>query len=336
LERANCCAGAEMYDQQIGPLWEVIGCSMRGASHLRSGLPNQDAIRWDLTYGPTGTSIGLAVADGHGSKKSFRSDRGSRFAVRVVADLLAEFQRGQGRKPNLSEIQRSIQIDLTRLIVQKWEESVDADWQSDPLRPEEAELLSSTERASVDANRLLAYGSTLLFVLLTPEYTLYLQLGDGEILTVDATGRIERPLPADDRQFANETVSLCSPGGIGGKRRSLTEQVGAWGDFRMRLVPTVSTDLPALILVTTDGYPNSSRTDADFMKVVAELLDIIRTEGLDYVRRELPGWLEEASRNGSGDDVTVGLIIGPGARLRNESSPPQTVTETLPNHEEST
>ncbi|MFM7713741.1 MAG: protein phosphatase 2C domain-containing protein, partial [Microcystis sp.] len=58
--------------------WRCIGESVKGASHVRSGLPNQDAIRWFPESG-IGLPLILAVSDGHGSAKSFRSDRGSRF-----------------------------------------------------------------------------------------------------------------------------------------------------------------------------------------------------------------------------------------------------------------
>src|SRR5206468_9019924 len=44
--------------------WRVAGASRRGSAHVRSGLPNQDAIKyWASTDGNTAV---LAVADGHG------------------------------------------------------------------------------------------------------------------------------------------------------------------------------------------------------------------------------------------------------------------------------
>jgi hypothetical protein len=64
-------------------------------------------------------------------------------------------------------------------------------------------------RRLVEANPHLAYGATSLSFLLTPTYALYLQLGDGEMVTVSESGKIGHPLPEDSRLLANETTSLC-------------------------------------------------------------------------------------------------------------------------------
>jgi hypothetical protein len=37
--------GARMMDEEHKAEWRVLGKSIRGASHVRTGLPNQDAIR---------------------------------------------------------------------------------------------------------------------------------------------------------------------------------------------------------------------------------------------------------------------------------------------------
>ncbi|MDQ3699739.1 MAG: protein phosphatase 2C domain-containing protein, partial [Chloroflexota bacterium] len=66
--------------------WRVVGTSVRGASHRRHGLPNQDALRWWPESG-LGPPLVLAVADGHGSAKCFRSDVGSRLAVAAAVEV---------------------------------------------------------------------------------------------------------------------------------------------------------------------------------------------------------------------------------------------------------
>jgi hypothetical protein len=106
---------------------------------------------------------------------------------------------------------------------------------------------------------------------------------------------VRRPLPPDERLFANHTTSLCSP--------------RAADEFRVgfQLLDTHSPQ-PALILVSTDGYANSFKDERGFLRVGPDLLQMLRTEGVEPVRDCLPVWLEEASRLGSGDDVTVGLL----------------------------
>lgn len=75
--------------------WRCIGHSARGSSHVRSDLPNQDAIEFFPESG-RGLPLILAIADGHGSAKSFRSDIGSRIAVQTATRVLREFVREYG------------------------------------------------------------------------------------------------------------------------------------------------------------------------------------------------------------------------------------------------
>jgi hypothetical protein len=306
------------------PAWAVFGATVRGASHLRSGLPNQDAIDWSPRAGADdgGPRI-LAVADGHGSAKSFRSGRGAVFAVRVTLDLLGDFARAyQDKNVSLSGVDRAAAVDLPRSIVEKWKEKVHADRRNRPFTADELDPLDLAARRAVDAEPLVVYGATLLAVLLTERFLLYLQLGDGDILTVAADGRVTRPLPPDERLFANETTSLCSPGGQGKQRNPSRAPAGAWSEFRVRVQPLIA-PYPALILASTDGYANSFGSEADFLKVGSDLLDLLRSDGLGKVNASLGAWLEEASRSGSGDDVTLGCLF-----------PPDSVAPALPTSRE--
>lgn len=288
------------HSTEIG--WEVFGASVRGASHVRSGLPNQDAVAWESSYNSNGAFNIVAVADGHGSAKSCRSDRGARLAVQIAVELLHEFQQRLGGPKNLAEVKRASEVDLPRSIVQHWREAVAAD---EPLTMPELDRLTAKDRSAVEADRHVAYGATLLAALVTDRFALYLQLGDGDVLAVSDEGTVSRPLPPDERNFANETMSLCSTGSTGGKHLP-SAGAGAWSEFRQRFQPLERP--PALVLLSTDGYANSFRSDGDFLKVGADLLSGLRAEGVEEVKNNLPEWLSLASAEGSGDDVTLALI----------------------------
>jgi hypothetical protein len=221
--------------------------------------------------------------------------------------LLQDFDRQLGGQRNLSVIAKAAEVALPRKIVQRWQETVEDHLRATPLTEAERDKLDAAELQLVEQDRLLIYGATVLGVLATPRFILYLQLGDGDILVVSDAGEVTRPLPPDDRQFANETLSLCSRGASGGKRLPSSGSVGAWSEFRIRFQP-LERSPPALILVSTDGYANSFRSEADFLKVGSDLQNMIRENGIEYVRRSLEEWLNEASKDGSGDDVTLGLI----------------------------
>ncbi len=288
-----------------GHAWWVIGESVRGASHIRADLPNQDALAW-LPASGEGCPLVVAVADGHGSAKSFRSDRGARFAVAVALAVMAEFLDGQGDEASLSAVKRLAEDKAPQEMARRWRELVEADLAAEPFTDEEWARLEARDgargRRKVEATPVLAYGATLLTALATDAYFLYLQLGDGDILTVSAEGEVSRPLPRDERLFANETTSLS------GK--------DAWRDFRVGF-QALSGPPPALVLLATDGYANSFVNDTAFQQVGIDLLAMLREDGVDAVRAGLPTWLEEASAAGSGDDITVALIW-------TEDSPPTT------------
>jgi len=109
---------------------------------------------------------------------------------------------------------------------------------------------------------------------------------------VASQGGVRRPLPHDERLLGNETTSLCV----------------AHAARDVRLAVTDTADLPALILASTDGYANSFRDDDAFLRVGPDLLEILRADGPQNVNDHLRGWLEEASREGSGDDITLGIL----------------------------
>lgn len=279
-----------------GPRWRTVGQSVRGASHARTGMPNQDAWRY-LPATAEGPPLIVAVSDGHGSARSFRSHIGSERAADIAVWVLQDLLDGQPDLANLSAIKRTAEERLPREIVRRWQEAVERDRAEQPFTEEELALLAQRQGSKavkeVEANPHLAYGATLLVALVTSSFVLYLQLGDGDILAVSEDGEVTRPMPVDTRLFANQTTSLCIP--------------KAWRDFRMRF-QALSGAPPALILLSTDGYANSFVNEDAFLKVGTDIWEILRAEGLEAVRANLEGWLSDASTAGSGDDITLALL----------------------------
>ena len=113
------------------------------------------------------------------------------------------------------------------------------------------------------------------------------------MIWVSRRTRLSGPVLVDSRLVLNETTSMCSA-------RAAT-------DFRWSVI-SMAEPAPKLIVVSTDGYANSFRDDEGFCQVGNDLLALIRSEGLDAVTASLETWLDEASRHGSGDDVTVALL----------------------------
>ena len=271
---------------------------MQGASHIRVGKPNQDAV--ESSQKTNGVlPIILAVSDGHGSSKCFRSEIGSKLAVDCAISVSEEFLQNAAQL-NLSRIRDSAQRLLTVDILQKWARAVEDHLTTHPFTDGELETLSNEADPSAVAavkenGGLLAYGATLLLVIVTTKFIMYLQLGDGDIVAVNSDGVAERVLEEDSSLIANETTSLC--------------QKNAAKKFRFRFQEALQNLPPKLILASTDGYFNSFSSEAGFLQVGVDLLKIASADGLEKITTELEGWLAQASSEGSGDDVSLGLII---------------------------
>jgi len=283
--------------------WRVVGRSVQGASHARLGAPNQDAIQWWPESG-VGPPLILSLSDGHGSPRNFRSDVGAKFAVEETTNVMRELLVASRPDPSdtltasLSTIKRTAEERAPGEIVRRWRAAVARHLKDHPITEEELGTLAKQRdpkaRRDIEKDPQVAYGATLLSVLITSEFVLYLQLGDGDILTVADNGEVTRPMARDPRLIANETTSLC--------------MTDAWREVQIKFQALYGPH-PALILLATDGYANSFVNDAAFLKVGSDILDILRTDGLEVVEQNLSGWLKDASEAGSGDDITMGIVF---------------------------
>jgi serine/threonine protein phosphatase PrpC len=276
-----------MSDTSGNAVWGVFGGSTQGSSHQRTGLPNQDSLeKWAR---PDGSLAVLAVSDGHGSASHFRSEIGSRIGVDTAVQAL--------RDTPIPVPDQQAEV-LARSIVDTWHAAVMAHLEEHPFTDQEWNKLPAKDaaqmKAAVLANPLLAYGATLLAVLAAESEVLYLQLGDGDILAVDQNGGTTRPVPEDKRLIANQTTSLC--------------QRDAARDFRSAHLRASDGPLPALVLVSSDGYANSFVSDQDFLRLGPDYLELLREYGAEKVQTQLQKILPEASRKGSGDDITLGIV----------------------------
>src|SRR4051812_25638137 len=114
--------------------WAVLASSVRGAAHCRRGEPNQDAVEW-LPMANSGPPLIVAVSDGHGSSRSFRSDRGARIAVNVA---VTEAEKLLKALPDTEEaIREAVEKGLPATIVQAWEQRILEDIATESFTPKE-------------------------------------------------------------------------------------------------------------------------------------------------------------------------------------------------------
>lgn len=271
--------------------WQIVSASVPGAIHERGDAPNQDALSWWSAEGERSLAV-LCVADGHGGSEYTRSDIGARRAVEQAQMLLAN--ELLPRIPDDSALmdlvgfKRHLDQWLPKELVKRWLASIYEHATDHPL-PE------NKTSAQPDAPVERRYGATLLAALLTPRLHLYIQLGDGDILTISAKGEITcPPFEVDSHLFANHTTSLCSK--------------EAWRFVRIHFQPIVDRP-PVFVMLATDGYANSFAEDADFEQVARDLYTEIQQDGPTAVAGRLPDWLKATSKGGSGDDISAVIAV---------------------------
>lgn len=268
--------------------WEVVSSSERGSAHVSSGQPNQDAVAWrELSAG----GLVVAVSDGHGSQRSPRSNRGSRFAVDVACEVTAqEIQKTQaGVEP-----EHLLRTTILPTVLDRWRAAVLADVVDEPL-----------DDSATDA--FLTYGATLLLAIITATGQAAAQIGDGDIVVGRDQGGSTHLIPPDEQFVGGDTSSLCLDDALE-YARTATVQAGDPAQF---------------LLLATDGYGNSFADENWVPAVGADLLDHLRSRGVLWMRQRLGGWLAESAEV-AGDDVTVAMVVAPSALTSQETAPPKT------------
>ena len=257
----------------------ALACSVIGAAHQRRGQPCQDAC---LSISLAGGRLQLlAVADGHGSSRYWLSDVGSQLAC---AQAQAAVQALLPRTP-LEDHQAwraLLNEQLPQRIQQGWLAAIEADWQQQPRRSEEP-------------FSALSYGCTLGLVLLAPQWWGCTGLGDWDLVAVQADGQASLCSEESDGRSGGgsgsrgeATASLCLP------------QAAALMQQRSQLQQLSRESTLAGLVLSTDGVRKSCATDADFLNLCAQVLQL---EDAAALRQGLA----QITAEGSGDDVTLAM-----------------------------
>lgn len=261
--------------------WEAATASVRGASHERTGKPNQDAVRVVEVGGGVGGLV-AAVCDGHGGERYVRSDVGSRLGVEVAC-AVGRHLLGSTIAPD--EVEARIRSFVVTEIVDRWRKRVLDDVAARPFADEE----HARAGAALDTDPLVSYGATLLLAICAPDWVGFVQIGDGDITVVAGTDATA-PVPHDDRLVGGETTSLCLPTAVADAR-----------------IAVCAGRLPDLVILSSDGYANSFASPTWRSDVGRDLLDLVGRRGIDGVESQLPEWLADSAA-AAGDDVSMALV----------------------------
>lgn len=256
---------------------------------MLAGLPNQDAVAAS-PIGEYGAAV--AVADGHGHPRHFRSSRGSRLAVTVACEAAQDLAGSIDRFTAAGPIEDETRAVLVPAISERWHAAVSRDLDAEPFTPAQEAL-----RAATGDDAVIAYGSTLLLAVVCRQWLVLAQIGDGDILAIRSNGSALLPVPGDPMLDGRQTTSLCGP--------------RAADEFRVAIADLSSTALLGVVLAT-DGYGNAQLADPWTEAFSQDLAELLRSCELASLADQLPVWASRcASGEGSGDDTTIALLLAP-------------------------
>ncbi len=245
------------------------------------------------------SAILLSVADGHGAKQYPRSDLGARFAVaafqRTAARFFADAEPG-----SWSALEPKATGGFRKSLALQWRRSVVLHAANNPPPGDPFGAASEARVTAEETIRL--YGATLIAALLAPGLFAAWQIGDGDLVVVDAGTdarpgghRLRFPLPQTGPELGDQTDSLSHR--------------DAHARMRMIWEPGVH---PALISLSTDGLSKSFADQDGFRSFCTGLFEQLRSGGQNAVAESLPAWLARAAAH-SGDDSTLCALYDPTA-----------------------
>ena len=271
-----------------------------GATHIKNGTVCQDCSQ---SCEKTECRL-VVVCDGHGGADYFRSDRGSKLAAAAFTDCMENPDLIAALSAAATEKQRKSRIEqLIKSIIARWNSLVEQDMRQHPFDEDELSGVSEKARRRYEAGERLqaAYGTTLIGAVLAEDFWLGLQIGDGKCVVVSETGEFTQPIPWDEECFLNVTTSLCDE--------------NAAKEFRF----CFSRTLPAAVFIGSDGIDDCFAGDErlyDFYRVT--LKSFAQTDEETAIA-QLKEYLPTLSEKGSGDDMSVGILVNTDLVCKSES-----------------
>lgn len=263
---------------------------VKGATHVRNQMPCQDnkkiiKISDEITI--------IALADGHGSSKCPRSDRGSMIAVNSFYHIMKKYLEIYGEDEEdithlMTFLNREGDVRFAQDVCEEWQARVKQSFYKNKV-----EGMTNEDGSIKWPSVFSLYGTTLLGMLITDSFVFSFQIGDGDISAV--TKDEVEPLVEPEKFLGTETHSLSKPDAW---RKAVTS---------VHRLEAESREFYMYIL-STDGFANSYTSDKEYQKTCRDYLQMIRKYGIDVVQKNLKKWLTETSELGCGDDITVVMV----------------------------
>jgi hypothetical protein len=266
-----------------------------GYNHIRINKVCEDASDF---YDDEKMHI-CVVADGHGSDNYPRTEFGSKIAVDAAIKNVIEFVNTAEKSQVINDAENNFERmnQLAKSILCSWYESVEEDYSKKPFTEKELEKVSDKYKnrylsENIEERKVeKAYGCTLIIYVITDDYSFGMQIGDGKCVLIDENGQFLEPIPWDDDCQLNVTTSICDDDAI--------------DEFRFY----ISDKMPTAVFIGSDGIDDSYANEEELYALYRSILKIFIEHGDEVGKSEIREYLPILTKRGSGDDVSMGLII---------------------------
>lgn len=183
--------------------------SVIGASHEVSGLVCQDHSAYEVCE----HYAVAAIADGHGSKKYFRSHIGSQFAVEAALETLRRFyDEPEKFEESFPQYHKLILKNIEKQIIVNWNARVQQHLLDNPVTRDEMKMFSTEEFMKIPQESY--YGTTLVVAVAARGFSFGVQIGDGSLVALFEDGTPVMPMNYDESAPANMTASMCNSNAV--------------------------------------------------------------------------------------------------------------------------
>ena len=280
--------------------------SVQGYGHKIKGICCQDS---SLKYNADDYIL-ISVCDGHGGESYFRSQIGSKIGVETFKDCVQELMKtdcihdflnsSSDTDPELSnKFKRDFNasfIHLVKNFILNWRNKVYEHYNNNPFKETEMSRIADNnvkQRYLSGKNIYSAYGTTFLGVCYSKKLCFGFQIGDGDLVAQNKNGIFFNLVEDDPKCVGNMTTSLCAD--------------DAFDNVRRFVLVKDDDDYPVAIFASSDGVINSFDSRKNFEKFYSQ---IIAESTKDHnLEQELNDVLDDLSKNGSRDDVSLAGII---------------------------
>ena len=258
--------------------------SVMGASHEKTGLVCQDSSAFKI-----GNGYAIAVvADGHGSKKHFRSHLGSKFAVEATIETIDRFyEEREDLEANLPVNYKLIIRNIEKQIISNWNIRIEKHLEENPVTAEEKSKFKPEEFEAIPPESY--YGSTLVAAVAGDGYTFGLQIGDGSLVAIFEDGKAVMPMEYNESAPANVTASICNS--------NAASMFSSFYAPNKRLIA---------LFGSTDGLYTSFGSEFDFLDyhsiITSQLIN------LESFKQIIINNLTKRSHYGTEDDISLSCI----------------------------